>query len=101
MGTIRIKLSGVESNQGKIICHLYDKKSRWMKPRLAAASKSLSAEKGVMEFELEAPLDKRYALSIHHDENDNQKMDTGFPIPKPCGAGGCFLFQWEFYSAIL
>lgn len=83
MGTLTVNLQGVESNEGTIRLELFDSKDRWMNSDRAVVTRTVQARAGKMVVELQAPLGRRYALSVHHDVNNNQKMDTGFPIPKP------------------
>lgn len=92
MGTITVKLNGVESNKGTLLLYLYDKKDRWMKPERAAVVEKVQPKAGEMVIQLSAPLGRRYALSVIHDENDNGKVDTGFPIPKPVEPVGASYF---------
>ena len=83
LGTITVKLEGVETSDGFIRTTLFDRKDRWMNEERAAVTKVVKAQAGSMVIEMEAPVGRRYALSVHHDLNGNGKMDTGFPIPKP------------------
>jgi uncharacterized protein (DUF2141 family) len=93
-GVIRIRVTGLESDKGSIRADLYDKKDRWMKPERAVVSKVVKAKAGTIEFEMVAPIGRRYALSIHHDENGNGKVDTGF-IPKPIEPVGASNFSGD------
>lgn len=93
IGTIQISLSGVESNQGQIVCLVYDKRDRWMKESKAVFRTSVPAKKGNMSFGVEAALNKRYAITVYHDENQNGKLDTGAFIPKPTEPVGASHFS--------
>ena len=92
-GIIKVRVTGIESDKGQIRAELFDRKDRWMKSERAAVTKTIKAKAGTVEFEMVAPLDRRYALSIHHDENANGKVDTGFPIPKPVEPVGASNFS--------
>jgi uncharacterized protein (DUF2141 family) len=92
LGTITVKIEGIETSEGFIRATLFDKKERWMNEERAAVTKVVKAQAGEMVIEMEAPLGKRYALAVHHDQNGNGKMDTGFPIPKPTEPVGASYF---------
>lgn len=81
--TLTVQVKGLKSSEGSLVLELFDSKDRWMRAGKAVVSKRVKAEAGTMVVALEAPAGRRYALSVHHDINDNGKVDTGFPIPKP------------------
>lgn len=90
--TLTIVVSNVPSADGSINFAIYDSKDAWLEDDTMVARQTLLVadyyEDGTVTtvFELE-PGD--YAVSVHHDENGNGKMDTRIfpPIPKePVGA---------------
>jgi uncharacterized protein (DUF2141 family) len=90
--TLTVVVSNVTSEGGKMNFAVYDSKDAWLEDDTMVAKQTLVVADELREgtvttsFELE-PGD--YAVSVHHDENDNGKMDTRIfpPIPKePVGA---------------
>ena len=77
---LTVVITGIENDKGRIYLAIYDSKETFLtKPQGIVAGikdkKSLGIFKGLGKGE--------YAISLFHDENDNQKMDTKiFGIPK-------------------
>lgn len=78
---ITVNISGLESNDGKILIGLYDEENKFLKDRFKDAIGEIDQEKSTITF-TDIP-EGTYAISFIHDENDNGKMDTNFMgIPK-------------------
>lgn len=85
--TLSIDISNFQNQVGSANVAIYADKKSWLDEDLAIARKSVVVadcidEGGVVsvEFELDAG---DYAVAVHHDDNDNGKMDTNFiGIPK-------------------
>jgi len=83
--TLTIAVGNIESDVGNMNFAVYDNKKDWLgddvvQKRSLVVSEQLVDGVITTRFELE-PGD--YAVSVHHDDNDNGKMDTNFiGIPK-------------------
>jgi uncharacterized protein (DUF2141 family) len=83
--TLTVKVGNIDSEVGEINVAIYDNKDDWLGDGTVARGSIGAAEQAAdgvvtLQFELE-PGD--YAVSVHHDDNDNGKMDTNFiGIPK-------------------
>lgn len=83
--TLTIAVSNIKTERGELNFAVYDNKQDWLgdtvvDKRSLVVAESLSDGIISIRFEL-AP--GEYAVSVHHDDNDNGKMDTNFiGIPK-------------------
>lgn len=90
--SIVFNISNIKNDNGYILIALYkDEKGFPDKPALTYKKERVKAVKGKVTVTFtDIPLGK-YAAGIIHDENNNQKLDTGFlGIPKE---GFCFSNQ--------
>lgn len=79
--TVAVTVSNLESNKGKVYIALYDAEQHFLKKIFRANFSEIKANSCALTFK-NIP-NGIYAVSIFHDENDNNKMDTGvFGIPK-------------------
>lgn len=79
--TITITVSNISSNDGKVFIGLYDSKENFLNKRYKGTISSI--ENNSCEVAIENVPDGVYAISIYHDENNNNTLDTGmFGIPK-------------------
>ena len=91
--TLTLVISDVRSDVGALNIGIYDNKNDWLGSS-TVQKRSLTVLEhtvgGVVttSFEVEPG---EYAISVHHDDNDNGKMDTNFiGIPKePTGLSNC------------
>jgi uncharacterized protein (DUF2141 family) len=84
-GKMIIKIKNVNSSDGKIYVAIDNSSKTFLKEgNFKEVSKN--ANKGIVVFEIEVPFGE-YAVSVYHDENDNNKMDTymGFIPKEPYG----------------
>ncbi len=84
-----ISLEGVKNDKGYILVSLFSQSDGFPDNKDKADKiMRVKAKKGKMELLFEGLEKNSYAFAIIHDENDNQKLDTGvFGIPKE---GFCF-----------
>lgn len=80
---LTIEISGMDTDKGKVFLALYSSKETFLKKSKTTkgANAVVKDKKAVAYFK---GLKKgEYAISLFHDENDNNKMDTKiFGIPK-------------------
>jgi uncharacterized protein (DUF2141 family) len=79
-----IEISGIRSNKGKVYFQVDNEKSYKTKTdKDAYFFGGVKAKKGSLKISVSVDPKLKYAISIFHDENDNEKMDMGmFDIPK-------------------
>lgn len=78
---LTIEIVGIRKDTGKVFLALYDKKETFLKSNSKGTKAVVENKKAIAQFK---GLKKgEYAISIFHDENDNNTMDTKiFGIPK-------------------
>ena len=83
--TLTVVISDIRSDIGVLNIAVYDNKNDWLGSSTVQKRSLQVLENGVggvvtTSFEVEPG---EYAISVHHDDNDNGKMDTNFiGIPK-------------------
>ena len=90
--TLVVEVNNLETNEGKLNIAIYDSKKTWLDDEDMVDKQQLEVpehyQDGSITTSFELPPGE-YAISVHHDANDNGKMDTKIfpPIPKePVGA---------------
>ncbi len=79
--TLTVLVTDFKNNEGKVMVGIYSEKENFMKKALIRKSSSIQDGKAEVVFE-NLPNDE-YAISLYHDENENDLLDTGwFGIPK-------------------
>ena len=79
--TITVKVEGTESNDGKMLIALYNDESDFLEKTYKGAKSNIANNECVITFK-DIP-EGTYAVSVFHDENDNDKLDSNFiGIPK-------------------
>ena len=78
-GTIQISLSGFRNDKGVARLYLHNSPDGFPKKR-ENAIKAISApiKRGIAMAVFESVEYGTYAVSVHHDENNNEKVDTNF-----------------------
>ncbi|MFY8188475.1 MAG: DUF2141 domain-containing protein [Flavobacterium sp.] len=77
--SLSVKIKNIASNDGKIYVGVYADEKSFLKKVYRGNLIEIDGSEAKCEFKLPAGT---YAVSIFHDENDNQKFDTGwFGIP--------------------
>jgi len=80
---LKVKIRGVQSDQGYIMIALYDQKDAYMDLDRSVAAKQVRAQKGVTVVTFPDIESGTYAVTLYHDENENEKLDKNFfGIPK-------------------
>lgn len=78
---LTVNISGLDSDNGKVMIALYDGEAQFLNKRFKSAMIKSNNKKVTYTFK-DVPKGE-YAVSFFHDENDNNKMDTNFiGIPK-------------------
>jgi uncharacterized protein (DUF2141 family) len=86
---ITVTVNNIKSSKGTINVCVYNKETGFPeKPNLAIKCTNSTASKSVMQITIEGITPGKYAISAHHDENNDGKVNTNFlGIPKePTGA---------------
>jgi uncharacterized protein (DUF2141 family) len=84
-GEIKVKVKGLKNNKGHIICGLFTSEKGFpSEPKGNAVTvQKVASTKPEVECRFSDLKMGTYAISVLHDENDNDKMDTNFiGIPK-------------------
>jgi uncharacterized protein (DUF2141 family) len=83
--TLVVTISNIKTDVGQMNVAVYDNEDDWLGDDVVAGQTLVVAEKmsdGVIVAVVELE-PGNYAVSVHHDDNDNGKMDTNFiGIPK-------------------
>lgn len=78
---IAIEISNIKSDEGKLYVALYDQEGNWLNEMYTGAIGTIRNNKSSVVIENVPP--GVYAISMFHDQNDNQKLDMNFMgIPK-------------------
>ena len=84
--TLTLVISNIQSDVGKMTISAYDSKDGWLKEDKAVSRTAIVVADHLQGDSLTTTMELEpgdYAISIHHDDNDNGKMDTNFiGIPK-------------------
>lgn len=92
--SLTVDVEGAKSDEGKMFIAVYNSSETWLKENILGHISEISDGKCTHTFEdLEPGI---YAVSIFHDKNSNDKLDTGFlgipkePYASSMGAKGMF-----------
>ncbi|MEM6646953.1 MAG: DUF2141 domain-containing protein [Bacteroidota bacterium] len=82
--TLTVAVAGISSDKGKIICALFDQADGFpmdREPALKTQAHDADPDGVTCQFDALAP--SSYAISVFHDRNTNDKVDTNFlGVPK-------------------
>jgi uncharacterized protein (DUF2141 family) len=79
--TLTVQIANIKNDEGQIAVALYNSEKDFMKTRYQG--KTLKAAKGEVEIIFENIPAGSYSLSVMHDANQNEKLDSNlFGIPK-------------------
>lgn len=85
MARITMIVENIESDIGSLYVSVFDSKKTFLSDDVVfktTVEVAPALEDGKITIEIDLPYGE-YAISIHHDDNDNQKMDSNFMgIPK-------------------
>ena len=81
---VQIEITGIRNSNGHVLIALFSSENGFPdKSEKAFKKLRIPAQKGTIKASFTALPQGTYAYGIVHDENDNQKLDTGFfGIPK-------------------
>ncbi len=75
-----VNVTNFKNNQGKVMIGIYNGQENFMKKSVFRKSSTIQDNSAKVVFE-NLPSGE-YAISLYHDENENNKLDTGwFGIP--------------------
>ena len=78
-GTLDVNVTGIESGEGKIILMLFDQSEGFPSKKEKAFKRiKMAAKEGDLPYTFQDLPYGTYALSVAHDENDNDEIDTNF-----------------------
>lgn len=78
---VTVTVSNLESNDGKVYISLYSSEESFLRKGFKSTFSKI--ENNTCKVVFKNVPNGTYAVSLFHDENDNNKMDTGmFGIPK-------------------
>lgn len=81
---MEVHVYGAKNENGNVLITIYNSNDNWLKndPEKIVAQRSLPAKQHVQTTFEELPYGK-YAISVIHDENNNNKIDMSwFPVPR-------------------
>ncbi|MBK9254276.1 MAG: DUF2141 domain-containing protein [Saprospiraceae bacterium] len=79
--TLTVTVTNFKNNQGKVLVGVYSGANNFMKKTIYSKVGEINTNTSKVIFE-NIP-DGEYTISVYHDENNNDKLDTGwFGIPK-------------------
>ncbi len=84
LSIVELTVSNITSDGGNLYITVYDSKKTWLKEAMHSTEVLVADHlaDGVITTTLELP-DGEYAISVHHDANDNQEMERTFiGLPK-------------------
>ena len=80
-GALTVNVKNIASNEGTILIALYDSEANFLNKRFKGSVLKIDAHTATVTW-ADIP-EGIYAVSLFHDENENNKMDTNFMgIPK-------------------
>ena len=87
--TLKLEISGLKNNKGFVLIAIFNSELGFPdKNELAVKKIRVPAQVGKIIYDVNDLVPGTYAIALIHDENDNQRLDTGlFGIPKE---GFCF-----------
>jgi len=81
--TLKVTVSGIDSEKGKLQICLYDKEASYMKTGQAVACRWIEVGATQVDYAFDSLPSGKYAVIVIHDLNDNGSLDTNLlRIPK-------------------
>lgn len=81
LGTLTVRVTNVSEDKGKVRLTIYNSETSFLKKNFRDVVKP--ATKGTMVFVVRDLPRKAYAVMVHHDQNENDEVDTYFfGLPK-------------------
>lgn len=79
--TMQVEVKGLKNNNGKVMIGVYNSEGTFLKKTYKGRVATIKNNKATTTF-TDLPVGE-YAVSVYHDENNNQKLDVNFMgIPK-------------------
>lgn len=75
-GDLEIRVGGVNNGDGRVMVAVFDAAERFMGDNTQKAALMLPAQKGVVRAVIGDLPSGTYAISVYHDANGNQELDT-------------------------
>lgn len=79
---LAITITGVRSTKGHVLIALYNNEADFLDTKKVVARMILPARQGAVSDRLVDLPPRAYAVSVLHDENDNEEMDFRFFMPR-------------------
>jgi uncharacterized protein (DUF2141 family) len=86
---VTVSVTNVSSDKGAVIVCVFNSADAFpQKPNLAYKCTTTNAKKGTMDIKIDGIKPGEYAIAVHHDKNNDGKVNTNFlGIPtEPMGA---------------
>lgn len=77
--TITVEILNIENNKGQILIGLYDSEGTWLNKHYEGAFGTITGGKCTVSFK-SIPVGT-YAISVFHDEDEDEELDTFLGIP--------------------
>lgn len=74
---LQVRVETVDGTGGQLLLAVFASEEAWKEHKTPLAQAHLAAQPGTQDYRFELP-PGRYAVSVIHDSNDNQKLDTNF-----------------------
>lgn len=82
-GTLKIMVENVKKSQGKIMLAVYAEEENFLSEVIYRGAHQEVTQSGEVKVEITDLPYGTYAISLYHDENNNEELDTNFmKIPK-------------------
>lgn len=76
-GELTVKITDIRASKGTLLVAVVNTEAGWDNKEKPVAQEKLAAAGKEVELKFNLPAGS-YAVQIHHDENDNGKMDSNF-----------------------
>ncbi len=78
LGSIEITVTNLKSNKGQLLFGLYNRAEDFPEKDRTYAARIVEVESKKVSVQMDSIEPGSYALSVHHDENSNDKIDQNF-----------------------
>lgn len=80
---LTVSIAGLQKNKGKVFVAVYNSEASFLNNNMMTKSATVVVSNNSAEITFKNLKKGEYAVSVFHDENDNNKLDTKiFGIPK-------------------
>lgn len=74
---LQVRVATVDDSGGQLLLAVFANEASWKEHQTPLAQAHLAAQPGAQDYRFDLP-PGRYAVSVIHDSNANQKLDTNF-----------------------